>query len=124
ACAVVLLWPIVRMTPRELREAARLDGARPRHELTRVLWPLVRRSFGWTALVIAALALGEIAASARVEAPGAETFAKLIFDRLHYGAAADIAALCLVLLGLLIVLAAVVGVIGLIVRRALARRRP
>jgi ABC-type Fe3+ transport system permease subunit len=106
------------------REAARLDGARPRQELTRVIWPLVRRSFGWTALVIVALALGEIAASARVEAPGAETFTKLIFDRLHYGAAPDTAALCLVLLGMLIILAAGIGIIRWIVRRALGQPRP
>src|SRR5262249_57731013 len=98
--------PMVRLTPRELGEAARLDGARPHQELTRVILPLVRRACAWTALVVAALSLGEIAASARVETPGAETFAKLIFDRLHYAAAPDLAALCLVLLAILVVGAA------------------
>jgi ABC-type Fe3+ transport system permease subunit len=100
-CAVVLLWPIVRSVPSELREMARLDGLRPLQEIRLVIWPLVWRSFAWTALVIAALCLGELAVSARVETPGAETFAKLILDRLHYGAAPDVAALCLVLLAVI-----------------------
>ncbi len=37
------------------------------------------------ALAVTALCLGEIGAGARVETPGWETFAKLLFDRMHYG---------------------------------------
>jgi iron(III) transport system permease protein len=98
-CAVALLWPVVRMIPQELRNAAQLEGARPRQELLLVVWPLCARVFLWSALAVAALALGEIAASKLAETPGAETFAHLLFARMHYGADNDVAALCLVLVG-------------------------
>ena len=39
-CAVVVLWPVVRLLPRELREAARVDGAGPLQELWHVVVPL------------------------------------------------------------------------------------
>lgn len=115
--AVALLWPLVRSVPRELREAARLDGARPYQEMRQVLWPLVRRGFLWIVIVITALCLGEVAVSGRVEAPGAETFAKLILDRLHYGAAPDVAALCLVLLTLIALPAILASTIWALRRR-------
>ena len=50
--------------------------------------------------------LGEISASKLVETPGSETFAQVIFDRMHYGVTNDVAALCLVLLGAVILLGA------------------
>jgi ABC-type Fe3+ transport system permease subunit len=39
-CAVAVLWPVVRLLPPELRDAARVDGARPPQELRLVVWPL------------------------------------------------------------------------------------
>jgi iron(III) transport system permease protein len=96
-CAVVLLWPALVMVPQELRESARLAGARPGQELSRLVGPLTRRSFLWTALVVTALCLSEISASKLVETPGAETFNHFLFDRMHNGVEADVAALCLVL---------------------------
>jgi iron(III) transport system permease protein len=97
-CAVAVLWPVVRLLPRELRDAARVDGARPALELRHLVWPLTARSCGAAALVVAALSLGERSAGKLVETPGSETFAQLVFDRLHYGVGPDLAALCLVLL--------------------------
>jgi iron(III) transport system permease protein len=97
-CAVAVLWPVVRLLPRELRDAARVDGARPGQELRYLVWPLAALACGAAALVVAALSLGELSAGKLVETPGSETFAHLVFDRLHYGASADLAALCLVML--------------------------
>ena len=97
-CAVVILWPVVRMVPKELLETARLEGASPRQELTKVIWPLTARACLWTVLIVAALALGEIAASKLAQTPGADTFVNLLFDRMHNGVDNEVAALCLLLL--------------------------
>ncbi len=96
--AVALLWPVVRLVSPELRDAARLDGAGPWRELLHVFWPSTRQGFAAALLAVTALALGEVGAAARVETPGSETFAKLLFDRMHYGVDKSVAALALVLL--------------------------
>ncbi len=115
--AVALVWPAVRMAPRDLVESVRLEGGRPRHELRHVIWPLTARTFLWSVLIVTALNLGEVAVSFRVDTPGAESFAKILLDRMHYGNDPDVAALCLVLLAQLAT--AVFLVCGL--RCALAR---
>jgi len=98
--SILLLGPAVRLVPTELREAARMDGAGPARELCSVVWPVVQPVFWCTALVAAALALGEVSASFLARTPGAETFALLVLDRLHYGTESDVAALCLIFLGM------------------------
>src|SRR5262249_35852880 len=55
-------------------------------------------------VAVAVLALGELSAGKLVETPGSETFAHAVFVQMHYGVTNDLAALCLVLL--LVVLAA------------------
>jgi ABC-type Fe3+ transport system permease subunit len=99
-CAVAVLWPVVRLVPAELRDSARVDGASPGQELRHVVWPVAARAALWAALVLAALALGEVGASLRVETPGWAFFADLLWDQMHYGvnSANAVAALCLLLL--------------------------
>jgi iron(III) transport system permease protein len=99
-CALAVLWPVVRLVPAELRDSARVDGASPGQELRHVVWPITSRAAPWTALVLAALSLGEVGASLRVQTPGWAFFADLLWDRMHYGvsSANDVAALCLLLL--------------------------
>jgi iron(III) transport system permease protein len=98
-CAVVALWPGVRLLPRELRDSLKVDGAAPLQEFCHLVVPLTWRAWLAVVVVIAALALGEIGAVAmRVETPGWETFAHVLFNRMHYGSQHDVAALCLVLL--------------------------
>ncbi len=96
--AVAVMWPAVRMVPLELREAAALEGAGPSRELWHVYFSMTRRSLVLAALAVSALSLGEVGASARVETPQWESFAKLIFDRMHYGVDNNVAALSLLLL--------------------------
>ena len=96
--AFLFLWPVVRIIPRELLEAARLDGAGPARELLFVVWPMAWPATGIIAVAVTALALGEHEAAGRVATPMWESFAKLLFDRMHYGAEADVAALSLLLL--------------------------
>jgi iron(III) transport system permease protein len=97
--AVAILWPVVRLLPRELIESARVDGAGPSGELRHIVWPLTRLACLRAALAVAVLALGELSAGKLVETAGAQTFAHEIFSQMHYGVTNDLAALCLVLLG-------------------------
>jgi len=96
--AVVVLWPAVRLIPRELRETARLDGAAPSAELLRVVLPVTRPACRRAAVAVGVLTLGEIGASKLVETPGSTTLAHVIFEQMHRGVPADVAALCLLLL--------------------------
>jgi ABC-type Fe3+ transport system permease subunit len=84
--------------PRELIEAARVDGASPSQELSRVVWPLTALPWLMASLAVAVLALGELSASKLVETPGSQTFAHEVFTQMHYGVTNDLAALCLWLL--------------------------
>ena len=96
--AVVALWPVVRLLPRDLRDSVRLDGATPRQELLGLVLPLVRRPWLMVGVVIAALAIGEVGAVAvSVETPGWRTFTTVLFDRMHFGTPNEVSALCLVL---------------------------
>jgi iron(III) transport system permease protein len=96
--ALAIAWPAVRLVPTDLRDAARLEGAGPLGEFWHVYLPSTWRASLIAALAVTALCLGEIGAGARVETPGWETFAKLLFDRMHYGVETAVAALALVLL--------------------------
>ncbi len=98
-CAVAVLWPVVRLLPRDLREAARVDGAGPGQELRYVVGPLTLPSLLRAGLVVAVLSLGELSAGKLVETPGSQTFAHEVFTQMHYGVTNDLAAFCLILLG-------------------------
>ncbi len=107
-CAVALLWTVVRLLPRDLSEAARLDGAGPFAEFRHVVWPATRASWAGAALVVAVLSLGELSAGKLVSTPGWPSYGEVLFQRLHYGVTPDLAAGCLVLLGIVVVGAVVV----------------
>jgi iron(III) transport system permease protein len=97
--AAALVWPAVRALPRDLLEAARMDGASPSGELLEVVWPLTRRAVLRAALAVAILSLGELSAGKLVSTPEAEGFAEVIWTQMHYGLGADLAAKCFLLLG-------------------------
>jgi iron(III) transport system permease protein len=97
-CALALLWPVIRLLPRELLDAARVDGATPALELRYVVWPLTRRPWLRTALAVAILSLGELSAGKLVATPGMPSYATEIFTQMHYGVTNELAARCLLLL--------------------------
>jgi len=107
--AVVFLWPVVRMIPRDLFEEAKLAGAGPIGTLLHVILPTTWRASVVTALAAAALCLAEVGASTRVETPGWEPFTKLLFDRMHYGVDNNLAALSVLLLACISALMLVAG---------------
>jgi ABC-type Fe3+ transport system permease subunit len=94
--AVAVCWPAVRAVPRELSEAAALDGAGVWGEWRLVTWPLTRPAFYRAAAAVAVLALGEISAGKVVSPPQYRAYMFELFYQMHYGAEAAVAALCLV----------------------------
>jgi iron(III) transport system permease protein len=118
-CAVAILWPILRLVPTELRDAARVDGARPGDELRFVIWPLTAAAWVRASLAVGVLSLGELSAGKLVETPGGETFSHWVFNQMHYGVTNRLAALCLVMLALVGVGGALVALVG---TRASAKR--
>jgi iron(III) transport system permease protein len=97
-CAVAVLWPLVRLVPRELRDAARVDGASPRQELCLLVLPLTLLPWVRATLVATVLSLGELSAAKLAATPGSHTLAVEIFMQMHTGVTNDLAALCLLLL--------------------------
>lgn len=96
--AVALLWPVVRLIPIDLIDAAQIDGASPLQEFRHVVLPLAWPAGVRGGIAVGVLSLGEIAASKLVETPGSQTFAHEVFSQMHYGVTNDLAALCLLLL--------------------------
>ena len=99
-CAVAVLWPVMRLEPRELRDAARVDGAGPLREWCGVALPLTFRACLRAALAVAVLSLGEMSAGKLVSTPGQPSYAEVLFAQMHYGVTNDLAARCLVMVGL------------------------
>lgn len=103
--AVAVIWPAVRAVPRDLLEAARLDGV---GEWRYVLLPLTGPAAVRAALAVAALALGEVSASKLVNPPFRTAYILRLFDLMHYGAESTVAALCLLQLAATTLLAVAV----------------
>jgi ABC-type Fe3+ transport system permease subunit len=99
---IAILWLRIRLLPKELFETARLEGAGPGHVLRWIVWPLSRSEFIKAALAVAVLSLGELGAGKLVQTPGPRIFAHEIFEEMHSGVTNELAALCLVLLGLVV----------------------
>ncbi len=116
-CAVALLWPVVRLVPGDLREAAQTEGAAPVLEFTRVIWPLTRTAWLRASAAVGVLAIGELSAGKLIETPGSMTFTHEVFRQMHYGATGELAALCLVLLASVTGGSLLVAIIGWVARR-------
>jgi iron(III) transport system permease protein len=111
-CAVAVLWPVVRLVPPELRDAARVDGATPWQELRHVVWPRAAGAFATAALAAAVLSLGELSAGKLVSTPGLPSYAEVVFTQMHYGVTNDLAARCLLLLASVTLGGAAVAAVG------------
>lgn len=108
----------------DLTDVARLEGA-SRWQLMRfVVWPQI----GWQVFaawyVVYLFCLWDVESIVVIVPPGGETLALRIFNLLHYGRAAQVNALCVMLLGLavapLLIVAAFAGTRQFLSRRLLA----
>lgn len=99
--ALAVQWPLVRLLPRELEEAAALEGLGPLARFRRIVVPLMFWPWVWTALIVAVLTLGEISASKLTATPGFTPLAHHLFQQMHASADAELASLVLVMLTLI-----------------------
>jgi iron(III) transport system permease protein len=102
--AVVFLWPVVRLLPRELLDEASLAGAGAVRQWFGVVVPMTWRAVVIAGLAGSALCLGEVAASTRVATPGWDSFTKMLFDRMHFGVDNNVSALCVLMLASVVIL--------------------
>jgi len=95
--AVLVMWHALRTVPREMIDAAAVDGAGSLRRLVLVALPnrLPALALAW--VVAMAVALGDLAASVMVLPPGVDTLSRRIFGLLHSGQEAEVAGICLAL---------------------------
>lgn len=90
--ALVLIWPAARAIPRSLLDAGLQDGRGLRHVYVPLLGPAALRA----AAAVAGLTLGEVSATKLVIPPHRREFVLTLFDQMHYGPEAGVAAAALV----------------------------
>lgn len=81
-----------------LEEAAFLLGARWRHVLTKIIFPLTRPGISAAWILVFVLCMGELGLIVLIAPPGYETLPVRIFTLMHYGASDLVAALCVILI--------------------------
>lgn len=98
------MWGVVAVTfstiGRGQLEQAELEGAGPWHIVRRILWPQLWPSWLLAWLVGFELALGELSTTILVTPPGITPLSVRLFTLLHSDYEAEVAGLCLLLIGL------------------------
>ncbi len=96
--AYAIWWPAITRLPRHFGEATRMDTgslfAMLRYDALPTLW----RPFIAASGLVTAFALGEVSGSRLVATPGGQSFAHDVFARMHFGITPELAAMCLVLM--------------------------
>jgi len=107
--AVLVMWHALRTVPGEMLEAAAVDGAGTLWRLLFVALPgrLPAAALAW--VVAFAVALGDLAASVLVLPPGVDTLSRRVFGLLHSGQEAEVAGICLAIVGMFAGVAALGG---------------
>lgn len=96
--AWLVVWPVMRTIPREWDELAVLEGATPWQRFQLHEWAVLIRPSVIITIGFALLTLGEISATKMVTTPGYLPLSHLVFQQLHSGADAELAALSLTLM--------------------------
>ena len=108
-----LAWTAARhavaSVDKDLTDAARLEGATRWQMFRFVVWPQIAPQMCAAWYVVYLLCLWDVESIVIIQPPGGETLALKIFNLLHYGYAAQVNALCLVLLGVAVLPLALVA---------------
>jgi iron(III) transport system permease protein len=95
--AAVILFVQLRSVDKALFDAARVFSRDTLHTSCRITLPLLAPGLFVASAVLGALTFGELGATLIVTPPGFGTLAIKIYNYLHYGAAPEVAGLCLVM---------------------------
>ncbi len=121
--ALIVIVAGLRRTDPQLYEAASTCGmgalGRARHIGLRTAWPALLAAW----LLVFALAAGEVSANDVLRPPGRDTLPLLLFNLLHFGRDADVAAMALLLLGVVLAPLVVLMPLATMLRRVGQPRR-
>ncbi|NOZ20105.1 MAG: iron ABC transporter permease [Planctomycetes bacterium] len=109
--AVLVTLPSVRRIPSEIEDAAVVDGCNWLRRMTHVVFPMSWRGVLLAWLVSFVLSLAETGASFLVMPPGRTTLPIRSLSLLHYGLYSEQAGICLVLLGIVLLPAALLAML-------------
>jgi iron(III) transport system permease protein len=115
--AMVIMWYALRSVPRELLDAAALDGADAIVRFWRIIFPLRRPAFALAWLAAFVLAVSD-SSSTMVAPPGVETLPARVAQMLHFNIQNELAGLCLFLM----LSAAIVALLAFVLARVAGRR--
>jgi iron(III) transport system permease protein len=104
---LLILWYAFRTIPREMLDAAMVDGAGVTGRLVRVVVPQRVGVIGGAFLIALAVSMGDLGAVFLVAPPGVTTLSVRIFGLVHYGVEKQLAGLCLCTWIFFMILAAV-----------------
>jgi iron(III) transport system permease protein len=97
AMATLIVWIALRRLTSVFFELAALDGLSTLRQLWQIALPLTWRAITAAWLAACAVAVGDLSATILVLPPGVDTIALRLFERLHYGAEDQVAAISLLL---------------------------
>lgn len=115
--AALVLWPVWRSLPRNVLDAAALDGAARWLVAARMRLPAVASVW----LIALAISFAELSATLLVMPPGDQTITLQLFNLLHSGVDDRVAAISLWMIGLLVVVSWGVLRLGTAARGAVTR---
>jgi iron(III) transport system permease protein len=95
--AVIILFVQTRSIDPALFDAARVFSRDTIHTMLHITLPLLAPGLIIASAILGALTLGELGATLIVTPPGFGTLAIKIYNYLHYGAATEVAGLCLLM---------------------------
>jgi len=95
--AAIILFVQMRSIDPVLFDATRIFSRDSLHTAVQIFFPLLAPALFVTSGILAALTIGELGATLIVAPPGFGMLAIKIYNYLHYGAAAEVAGLCLVM---------------------------
>lgn len=107
--AVLALWPAMKAIPREAEEVAVLDGGSWLMKFRSVILPATWRTIIVAWFLAFVLAVTDMGASFLVAPPGRATLSTRFFTLIHYGVYPDAAGICLILMGLVGLAAAIMA---------------
>lgn len=103
--AVIVLNAGMKQIHPHMEEAAMLSGAHGAKILRKIVWPLSRPSLIAGFFIVFILSFGELGTTLLIIPPGRETIPIKIYNLMHYGAEQTVAALCLILIVLMLAIA-------------------
>jgi len=102
--SVIIFLSGIAQVSHHLEEAAVLAGSSFYNRIRKIIIPLSKQNMFAVLFIIFILSLGELGTTLLIIPPGRETIPIKIYNLMHYGADQLVAALCLTLIGIVLVI--------------------